>query len=100
MVSTLMIAFVGLVATYVFLRFVLYLTQDRKEPPAILTEIPFFGPLFGIIGEKSRFYVRLRSVSRVEPSSSFFVQVLTLKQGHIQAPNIYSSVAVLAHLCR
>lgn len=51
-----------LVATYVFLRVLLQQTQDPKEPPAILTEIPFFGPLSGMLREKARFYIRLRYV--------------------------------------
>lgn len=50
----------GLAATYVFLRILLNLTQDAREPPAILTNIPFIQPLIGMIREKERFYVRLR----------------------------------------
>ncbi|KAK3326670.1 cytochrome P450 [Apodospora peruviana] len=53
-------AFGGFAATYLFLLVLLHLTQDAREPPAILTEIPFLGPLVGMIREKSRFYIRLR----------------------------------------
>lgn len=52
----------GVTAAYLFLRLILYLTQDAREPPAILTGVPFFGPLVGMIREKSDFHVRLRCV--------------------------------------
>lgn len=55
----------GLSATYLFLRFLLNFTQDAKEPPAILTGVPFFQPLVGMIREKSRFYIRLRFVNHL-----------------------------------
>ena len=32
-----------------------YLTQDAKEPPAILTSFPFIGPLVGMLREKIKF---------------------------------------------
>ncbi|KAK4184523.1 cholesterol 7-alpha-monooxygenase [Podospora australis] len=54
------VAFGGIAATYLFLRFLLQFTQDAREPPAILTSIPFLQPLAGMIGEKERFYIRLR----------------------------------------
>jgi len=56
----------GLVATCIFLRFLLSATQDAKEPPAILTGIPFVQPLIGMIREKSRFYIRLRFVHSLQ----------------------------------
>ncbi|EAQ82875.1 hypothetical protein CHGG_11051 [Chaetomium globosum CBS 148.51] len=59
------IALAGLAATYVFLRVLLNLTQDAKEPPAILTGIPFVEPLIGMIREKSRFHTRLRDTTRL-----------------------------------
>ncbi|KAH6847191.1 cytochrome P450 [Chaetomium sp. MPI-CAGE-AT-0009] len=55
----------GLAATYIFLRVLLSLTQDAKEPPAILTGIPFVEPLIGMIREKSRFYIRLRDTTQL-----------------------------------
>lgn len=62
MASLLTTALGGLVATYFFLRFLLHLTQDAKEPPAIVTGIPFVSPLIGMAREKSGFYTRLRYV--------------------------------------
>ena len=54
---------VGVIAsTYLFLRLLLRLTQDAKEPPAILTALPFVSPLLGMVREKSRFHIRLRLV--------------------------------------
>lgn len=52
----------GFTAIYLFFRLILYLTQDAREPPAILTGVPFFGPLVGMIREKSNFHLRLRYV--------------------------------------
>ncbi|KAI1849101.1 hypothetical protein JX266_005062 [Neoarthrinium moseri] len=52
---------VGVIATtYMFLRLLLRLTQDAREPPAIVTGLPFLSPIIGMIREKSRFHVRLR----------------------------------------
>ncbi|XXH02880.1 hypothetical protein Hte_009268 [Hypoxylon texense] len=65
MAPTVAIAFGGIVATYFFLRFLLHFTQDAREPPAIETEIPFFGPLIGMFREKSRFYLRLRDTYKL-----------------------------------
>ncbi|KAK4157554.1 cholesterol 7-alpha-monooxygenase [Chaetomidium leptoderma] len=59
------LVFGGFAATYFFLRFLLSLTQDAKEPPAILTGIPFVEPLVGMIREKSRFHTRLRDATRL-----------------------------------
>lgn len=62
MPSALAIALGGFAAAYLFLRLILYLTQDAREPPAILTTVPFFGPLLGMFREKSKFHPRLRCV--------------------------------------
>lgn len=51
----------GLLATYVFLRFLLAFTHDPKEPPALATEIPFLSPLLGM-RKKKKFYIELRYV--------------------------------------
>ncbi|SPQ20747.1 b4576777-2013-4262-b571-3b18ab8788b6 [Thermothielavioides terrestris] len=65
MAPTISLVFGGLAATYFFLRFLLNLTQDAREPPAILTGIPFIQPLVGMIREKERFYIRLRDTTRL-----------------------------------
>lgn len=65
MAPTVAIVFGGFLATYLFLRFLLHVTQDAREPPAIVTGIPFLSPMLGMIREKSRFYLRLRFVGPV-----------------------------------
>ena len=60
MTASISVIFGILAATYLFFRFLLNFLQDAKEPPAILTGIPFVAPLVGMIREKSRFFVRLR----------------------------------------
>lgn len=52
----------SLVAGYLFLRLVLVLTQDAKEPPVILTNIPFLAPLIGMLKERGDLYIKLRCV--------------------------------------
>lgn len=69
MAFTVITAFGALLVTYLFLgvivpsffRLLLDMTQDAKEPPSIVTGLPFVGPLVGIIRERSNFYLRLRS---------------------------------------
>ncbi|KAJ0109492.1 cytochrome p450 oxidoreductase [Diaporthe amygdali] len=58
-------ALAGVTAIYLFLRFMLYLTQDAREPPAILTSVPFFEPIVGMFREKSHFHLRLRDTYRL-----------------------------------
>ncbi|KAL2186140.1 cytochrome P450 [Thermothelomyces heterothallicus CBS 203.75] len=65
MAPTVSLVLGGLAATYVFLRVLLTLTQDAREPPAILTDIPFVQPLIGMIREKAGFYIRLRDETRL-----------------------------------
>ncbi|KAI0202880.1 cytochrome P450 [Astrocystis sublimbata] len=65
MASAIVIAFAGLVVTYLFLRFLLTFTQDAREPPSIANDVPFMSPLIGMIREKSQFYLRLRDTSKL-----------------------------------
>ncbi|GAB1315684.1 hypothetical protein MFIFM68171_05894 [Madurella fahalii] len=50
----------GLLAAYTFLRALLRLTQDAKEPQALATSIPFISPLLGLGIQKTKFFIRLR----------------------------------------
>ncbi|KAF2789461.1 cytochrome P450 [Melanomma pulvis-pyrius CBS 109.77] len=59
MTSSLLLVVSGLVATHLFLRCLLTLTHDAKEPPALATEMPFLGPIIGI-RKKAKFYMDLR----------------------------------------
>ncbi|KAI0015367.1 cytochrome P450 [Xylariomycetidae sp. FL0641] len=63
--NTILVAFGCLIATYAFLRFLLHLTQDAREPPPILTGLPFFGPIIRMAREKSHLYPRLRDQYRL-----------------------------------
>ncbi|KAI1180212.1 cytochrome P450 [Nemania sp. FL0916] len=60
MILTMTIVFGGLAVSYLFLRFLLYVTQDAREPPNIVDWLPFFSPLIGMIREKSKFFLKLR----------------------------------------
>ncbi|PVH98078.1 cytochrome P450 [Periconia macrospinosa] len=59
MVSSVVAGLGSLVATYVFLRLLLALTQDDNEPKALATSIPFLSPLLGM-ARKGQFYIDLR----------------------------------------
>lgn len=50
----------GLVATYAFLRALLRLTQDEREPQTLATSLPFVSPLLGLGTQKTKFFVKLR----------------------------------------
>lgn len=65
MAPLLSIVFGSIAATYLFLRFLLRLTQDRNEPPAILTGLPFISPLIGMATEKTGFHTRLRNTYKL-----------------------------------
>jgi hypothetical protein len=53
--------FIGIVAAiYVFLRMLLNSTQDRGEPRALATSLPFISPVIGMSREKTNFHIRLR----------------------------------------
>jgi hypothetical protein len=62
-IVTLAVGVIG--STYLFLQLLFRFSQDAKEPPAILTAIPFVSPLIGMIRENSRLHVRLRFVMHV-----------------------------------
>jgi hypothetical protein len=64
MPSSALLTVSGLVAGYVFLRFLLSFTHDAKEPPALKTAIPFLSPIIGM-RKKAKFYIDLRYVQRV-----------------------------------
>jgi len=49
-----------LVGTYVFLRALLHLTQDPREPPSIANGIPFISPILGMTSRKAKFYTEMR----------------------------------------
>ncbi|KAI0098510.1 cytochrome P450 [Nemania sp. FL0031] len=51
----------GFVSTYIFLRVLLFLTQDAREPPIVAASVPFLGPLFGLVWGKAQYYVTLRN---------------------------------------
>ncbi|ETS80403.1 hypothetical protein PFICI_07932 [Pestalotiopsis fici W106-1] len=50
----------GLIAAYIFLRTLVYLTHDPREPKVLAGTIPFVSPLIGMLTEKGRYYVRMR----------------------------------------
>ncbi|KAF3013528.1 hypothetical protein E8E14_009104 [Neopestalotiopsis sp. 37M] len=50
----------GLAAAYIFLRALVHLTHDAREPRAVAGTIPFISPLIGMLTEKGRYYVRMR----------------------------------------
>ncbi|KAF1996687.1 cytochrome P450 [Amniculicola lignicola CBS 123094] len=58
--SSLLLGLSGLLATYVFLHFLLMLTQNPQEPRALATGIPFLSPIIGM-RKKGKFYTELRN---------------------------------------
>ncbi|KAK7995167.1 cytochrome P450 [Apiospora arundinis] len=59
MAPILAVAFGILATTYCFFHFLLYATQDPREPRAILTTIPYLQPLLRMIKEKSGLHLSL-----------------------------------------
>jgi len=59
--ASVLLAVSGLLATYVFLRFLLEFTHDPKEPQALEKTIPFLSPIIGM-RKKGKFYTGLRRV--------------------------------------
>lgn len=62
MPSSIVIAVAGVAATYVFLRALAILTQDSREPKAVVGTIPFLSTLVGMLTLKGHYYRRLRLV--------------------------------------
>ncbi|KAI1645029.1 cytochrome P450 [Daldinia loculata] len=61
MMSFFGVAFLGgVVSVYMFLRALLYFTQDAKEPQSIAHTIPFISPIFGMAAKKANFYSVMR----------------------------------------
>lgn len=60
MAPILAVAFGILATTYCFFHFLLYATQDPREPRAILTTIPYLQPLLRMIKEKSGLHLSLK----------------------------------------
>jgi hypothetical protein len=50
----------SIASTYIFLRVLVYLTQDAREPSVVAISIPFLEPLIGLIWGKAQYYVALR----------------------------------------
>ncbi|KAK4206355.1 putative 25-hydroxycholesterol 7-alpha-hydroxylase [Rhypophila decipiens] len=48
------------VATYMLLSSLLRLTQDPKEPPLVLSTLPFLSPILGMVKWSMDFYVHMR----------------------------------------
>ncbi|GAB1317462.1 hypothetical protein MFIFM68171_07672 [Madurella fahalii] len=65
MASTLAVAGASLVAVYIFLRALLSLTQDPREPQAIENGIPFLSPILAMMNKKSKFYSEMRDKYRL-----------------------------------
>jgi hypothetical protein len=47
-------------AIYMSLQWLLYYTQDAREPSPLATAIPFISPIIGMTRQKSSYYVKLR----------------------------------------
>lgn len=79
MPSTVLLAVVMTIgAGYVFLKALVYLTQDPKEPPVVAGKIPFISPAIGIATEKANYYVRMRWVIFKIDSSLGLIQCSSL----------------------
>lgn len=65
--STVVAVLAGIPALLVFLRVLLNVTQDPKEPPTLKTSVPFLEPVYHMIREKSSFHRNLRYVDLTNP---------------------------------
>lgn len=50
-------------ASYVFFWALLRLTHDSREPPVLLSAVPFIGPVLGMIRWSINFYAHMRYVT-------------------------------------
>ena len=60
-----------LASTYIFLRVLLFSTQNVRESPAVATSLSLIEPLLGIIWNKTQYYVTLRYTHHVLGPCSF-----------------------------
>ena len=63
MPSSILVVLGTIGAGYLFLKALVYLTQDPKEPPMVTGKIPFVSPAIALATEKANYYVRLRYVA-------------------------------------
>ncbi|XDG02460.1 hypothetical protein ABKA04_002075 [Annulohypoxylon sp. FPYF3050] len=60
MPSALALAATVIAVIYFFLRALVYLKHDSREPKPIVGAIPYLSPLFGMVVEQDKFYRRIR----------------------------------------
>lgn len=60
MPSALALAATAIAVIYSFLRALVYLRHDSREPKSIVGAIPYLSPLFGMLVEQDKFYKRMR----------------------------------------
>jgi hypothetical protein len=89
------VAVAAAVATvlYLILHLILNITQDKREPPAIATSIPFLSPILGMSRKQSKFYIDLRQVPRWQ--SLLIQQAHFNLQEQVSPANLHSSPARL-----
>lgn len=63
MPSSILVVLVTIGAGYLFLKALVHLTQDPKEPPMVAGKIPFVIPAIALATEKANYSVRLRYVA-------------------------------------
>jgi hypothetical protein len=76
---------------YLFLHLILQITQEKREPPAIATAIPFLSPILGMSRKKSKFYVELRQVVRWQ--ALLLQRTYFRLKGQVSPANLHSSPA-------
>ncbi|KAM7197953.1 Cytochrome P450 [Naviculisporaceae sp. PSN 640] len=59
MAPALAIAVGGALTAYLLLRALLYVTQDKREPPMVEATIPFVSPILGMGSKKAAFYTSM-----------------------------------------
>ncbi|KAI0197465.1 cytochrome P450 [Astrocystis sublimbata] len=65
MPSTLAVAATTIAVIYSFLRAIISLRHDSREPKTIVGAVPYLSPLFGMVIGQDKFYKRLRDETRL-----------------------------------
>ncbi|KAI0407078.1 cytochrome P450 [Xylaria palmicola] len=65
MPSTLAMAATTIAVVYSFLRAIVYLRHDSREPKPVIGTMPYLSPLFGMVIGQDKFYKRLRDETRL-----------------------------------